>query len=508
MRSPLQHENSEPLELRSNLILFHDWRYVNHGYPGWLGPDDKPVPLFNAEPLPAIHFSRGDIPFGLRLRALPAGKTEPFLSPEMPWEGIISAPTILREDGRYRLWYESVPPTMAGGGGANFLCLAESDDGLAWRRIEDAVLPYEGAKTNIVYGGTLAGPWGYHGGGVFVDPHGPASERFKAIYLVELSKQEAEAYRDKYPDRVAGWPPRGEGMHAAAGAVSPDGIHWTRLPEPLVGHLSDTHNTASFDPLLGKYVWFCRTWVLGRRAIGRAETDDFRRFPLPETIIWPGADVATTDTWYGNGKTVYPGTIDWHLLLPWRWRVAEDRFFTHLLTSPDGILWGAPPDNLVLRPGEFGAWDAGGTVSGCGMVELPGNRVGVPYVGYRIPHKYPRRPPLGQFAWAWWEKDRIVALEAAEEAEFSTWIVRFRGNELHLNLRTKHTGTMRVELLGPDRRPIPGRTLADCDPICGNHLDVAVTWRGDARLATGEPRPMAFHVRMNHAQLFSIRFNG
>ena len=51
-----------------------------------------------------------------------------------------------------------------------------------------------------------------------------------------------------------------------------------------------------------------------------------------------------------------------------------------------------------------------------------------------------------------------VALEADDEAEFSNWIVRFSGNKLLLNARTAHAGRVRVELLGPDRRPLPGRT--------------------------------------------------
>ena len=362
-------------------------------------------------------------------------------------------------------------------------------------------------RTNIVYGGELAGAWGYHGSGVFVDPAGAADERYKAIYLARTSREEAAAFAEKYPERAGGWPAAGEHGYAMAGAVSPDGMHWTRLPELLVGHLSDTHNTASFDPVSRNYVWYGRTWVMGRRAIGRAQTDDFRRFPLPETIRWPGADVSATDTWYGNGKTVYPGTAEYHLLFPWRWRIADDRFYTHLAASPDGILWSSAPADGVLSPGERGAWDGGGTVSGCGMVEMPGGRVGIPYVGFRVPHKYPRCAPLGQFAWATWERDRLVALEAEEEGEFSTWVVQAPGNVLHLNARTRHTGEVRVAVLGPDRQPLAGRSLADCDAFDGNSLDHVVTWSSDAKLTgSGDPR-LAFRIRLRQAELFSLRFS-
>lgn len=506
MRTPHQQVNREPFALTSGVIFFHDWRWVNHGYPGWRGPGEQPVPVFGTEPLPAIHYVPGDTPFGLRLCAVPACKGEPFLAPEMPWEGMIGAPAVVQEGGRYRLWYEAVPREESGGGVCNWLCHAESADGLTWQRSSLREQPVDGRPSSIVYGGALAGPWGYHGGAVFVDPAAPAAERYKVLYLMHVTRAEAEAFQAANPERAAAWPPVAERVCAVAGAVSADGLHWTRLPEPLVLHLSDTHNTVAWDAVRQRYVWFCRTWVMGRRAVGRAETADFRRWPLPETILWPGADVGATDTWYGNGKTTYPGAPDYHLLFPWRWRIGEDRFFTHLLTGPDGVLWGAPPANEVLAPGPRGAWDAGGTISGCGMVELPGDRIGIPYVGYRVPHKYPRRPPLGAFAWATWERDRLVALEADERGEFSTWVVTCPGTELRVNAITRHTGLVQVAVLGPDRVPLPGFGLDDCDPLEGDLRGRTVTWRGNARLADAPGQPRAFQLRLRQARLFSLRF--
>ena len=506
MRTPCQYQNQEPFPLRSNVIFFHDWRHVNHGYPGWRGPDEAPLPLFNVAALPAVHFTRGDIPFGLQLRALPARKSPPFLSPSMPWEGIISNPMVLEEAGRYRLWYEAVPADMRQAGEANHLCYAESHNGAHWQRMmQPARRELAFPESNIVFGGALA-RWGYHGGGMFLDEQAPADERYKVIYLARTSRAEAEAFRSRYPLSASPLALSDDGTYIMAGAVSPDGLHWQELPEPLVEQMSDTHNTASYDAALGKYVWYCRTWVLGRRAIGRAESDTFTHFPQPETIIWPGADVAATDTWYGNGKTVYPGAADYHLLLPFRWRVAEDRFTTHLLTSPDGMLWSAPPENSVLHPGVPGDWDGGGVTCGTQMVNLPDGRVGVPFTGYRIPHKYPRRPPLGEFAWASWERDRLVALEAEEEGEFSSWLVSFTGNTLTINATSKLSGGIQVALLGPDRQPLPGRGLTDCDPIIGNHQATVVSWRGDTRLFKNTPTPLALHIRMRQAQLFSLRF--
>jgi hypothetical protein len=270
--------------------------------------------------------------------------------------------------------------------------------------------------------------------------------------------------------------------------------------------VSDTQNIAYYDELLGRYVAYLRTWVMGRRAIGRSESSDFRRFPLPETIIWPDASVGPSDLWYCNGKTTYPGAPDYHLLFPKRWHVAEDRFVMHIATSPDGILWGFPPDSEVLRPGERDAWDAGGVSIACGMVELPGNRVGVPFTGDGVPHKHTRRPPLGEVAWAWWQRGRLVALEASERGEFRTTRVIFTGDELRLNVRTRQVGEVRVEALDADLNPVPGRTFGECDPINGDYLDRPVTWHGSSRLGHELGQPMAFRLRLAAAELFSLTF--
>jgi len=498
-----------PFVLRSNIVFFHDWRYVDHGAHAWVDEAGKSYGLWHAQPIPPLRWAGRDVPWGIRLRALPAQKSEPFLHSDQPWEGIIFPPTTLREGGRYRLWYEVVPPDHIDDGRTgehNFLCYAESDDGVTWHKPRLGRLRYQGHDTNVVYGGPLAEPWGYHGGSVFLDPAATAAERYKAFHLSRISRERLEELRRARPDAVDPFNDRtAKKPWAVCGAVSPDGIDWHPIPEPLVAQFSDTQNIAYYDESLHKYVGYFRTWVMGRRAIGRAETDDFRRFPLPETIIWPGADVGSSDTWYANGRTCYPGAPDYHLMFPKRWKIAEDRFYVHLATSPDGILWTFPPESLILAASEDSGWDAGGVSVGCGMVELPGERVGVAFVGDRIPHKYTRVPPVGQIAWAWWEKGRLVALEAGERGQFHTWPLLFRGSELRLNVRTKHVGEVRIEAVGADGKALSGRSFDDCDPISGDFLDRVVTWRGESHMEHKPDEPLSFRVRLAAAQLFSMR---
>jgi hypothetical protein len=131
--------------------------------------------------------------------------------------------------------------------------------------------------------------------------------------------------------------------------------------------------------------------------------------------------------------------------------------------------------------------------------------VGAPFVGYRIPHKHSRRPPLGEFAWAAWTRGRLVALEAPERGEFRTWNLVFQGNQLRLNCRTRHAGWVRVEAVGADG-PIPGRTFDDCDPVTGDHLDRLVTWKGESAIPRQPDQPVAFRVRLAAAELYAMGF--
>ncbi len=60
-------------------------------------------------------------------------------------------------------------------------------------------------------------------------------------------------------------------MHVVRGAVSPDGLSWTLLEEPLldVGKtLLDTQNIAAYDEDTGQYLAFLRGNVERRRSRG------------------------------------------------------------------------------------------------------------------------------------------------------------------------------------------------------------------------------------------------
>lgn len=506
MISP-QHGNRPPFVLPSNVVYFHDWRYVNTGGYRWIGEDGSKVPMWGLDPVPPMRYEFMDMPLGIHLIAQRATKTEPVLTPEKADAIFLFGGNLINEDGRYRLWYDCWPKEHIGTkhmGTFNYVRYAESDNGIVWELPSLGLIEYDGSRdNNIVYGPSLTPETGYHGGCVFKDPSAPASERYKSFYLGRVSPEALAKYMKEWPDAVD---PFGSGSSGLYGAVSPDGFKWTSLPDPLVVQTSDTHNVCTYDIVRKKYVAYCRSWFFNRRTIGRMETDDFRHFPLPEELFWPGAQMAPYDLWYANAKTMMPGTTDYHVMFPMRWSLIEDKFDFHLATSPDGIVWGFVPGGPVCEPGLHGAWDGGVVAPGLGLVYLPDNRMGILIAGSPVPHKYPRRPPMGALAWAWWPKDRLVALQSPIEGSFALWPLKFQGRTVHLNFRTAITGFVQVEALGPDGKVLPGRGFDQCERLNGDSLDYIVTWGGQSDLGHPEGEAVTLRFLMRSAELFAVRF--
>jgi hypothetical protein len=506
------HGSKPPFKLPSNIVYFHDWRYVNPGSFRWVSLEGKKVPMWGLDPAPPMLLEHVDLPIGLRLIAKPAKRTEAVLTPEQAGESFLFLANLIHEDGRYRLWYDCWPkadintPRM---GGYNLVRYAESDNGMDWKLPKLGLVEYEDSRqNNIVYGGPLTPESGYHGGCVFKDPSAPPEERYKSFHLGTISREKLEKYRLERPDEVDPFylDLDRERIPALFGGVSPDGLKWTPLSEPLVVQTSDTHNICCYDVAQGKYMAYVRSWYMGRRTIGYMETDDFRRFPLPEELFWPNASCAPYELWYANGKTLMPNTVDYHVMFPMRWSLTDDHFDFHLATSPDGVVWGFVPGGAVCQPGDPGAWDGGVVAPGLGLVPLPGDRMGILVAGSAVPHKHPRRPPLGALGWAWWSKGRLVALEAATEGAFALYPLMFRGRTVYINVRTALAGYVQVEAVDHKGKVLPGRSFNDCDQLSGDHIDRLVTWRGESDLGHPDDSPVTLRFRLRAAELYSVEF--
>lgn len=505
MRTPIQYQ-PKPYVLHSDVMMFHDWRYIHEGNPDWLAADGDKIERYPGTLPDPVVFRGREMPLGIKLRALPGESSEPIIRVAEPWEEFLRHPTLVCDDGLYRLWYSN----------RVYMCYAESEDGATWRKPKLGVREFDGSTDNNIVMGTGIAPEPdyFNLGNVFIDPTAPPEEKYKAFYTRRINQDVIKAFAEKYPEDIS--PHYQEGadpdlersVMAIGGATSADGIDWKPYPLPLGVHRADTQNLAYYDFMLKKYVAYFRTHVFRRRSIGRAETEDFGHFPLPDTILWPDPGMDPSEVHYGIGRKSYPGAPDYHMMFNQQWRITEDTWTHRISVSPDGLLWGSVPQSGDVIPrGEGRAWNAGAIQIGAGMEELPGNRVGFPVAAYDVPHKHPRIKTLGTIALVTWPKDRVIALEADQHGEFTTKNVQVEGDTMRINVRTKHVGRAAVEVIGAGDEPAQGRSFEDCDLISGDYTDRVVTWRGNSSLGR-EPgqTSLRLRVKLSFGQLFSLRF--
>lgn len=524
---------SPPYALPSDIVYFHDWRYVNQGGYRWLSESGQSVSMWSRDPVGPMRYETSDLPFGIRLEAMKPALTDPVLTPQMAGVPLFTGGTLLHEDGLYRLWYEchdedqfdpprgqwaqedtandeTDPPIHAvrkkGIGHFNYLRYAESSNGYDWKFPSLGLRKFHGStNNNIVIDPSLTPRTGYHGGTVFRDPSAPDEERYKSLFMGLVDDAMVQEYLARRPNDVVR--ARTDINPAICGAVSPDGLCWTPLPNVLVLQGSDTANVCEYDPRLGRYVAYCRTWVMHRRAIARMETEDFRHFSVSQPLFWPNAASAPCETWYANAKSLMPGTSDYHVMFPMRWKQTDDRFDFFCATSPDNMTWGFVPGGPVVEPGERArAWNAGGVNPNRGLVDLPDGSLAMMVGGTEVPHKHPRTPPLGAAAWAIWPRGRLVALCADNQGAFALWPLKVSGRTMHVNYDAGPSGNITIEASGPEGEVLPGRGFDECDRLTGDETDRVVTWQGDCDLGHPADAPVTLRFRLQAARLFSVSF--
>lgn len=512
-------ELGEPYDVPAKRIFFTDWRWVRPGEFDWRDGSGKR--LKSAGPREAFYRSV-DVPLGIRLVAKPARRVGPLMRPERPWEerAGVRLTTVIQERGIFRGWSH----TSHGSGDPleRFGCYYESQDGLNWSRPKLGVWEFNGSRSNNIVMADL------YAGSVFVDPSAPASERYKLVSFSGVDRATGEAYRQKRPEA---WEPvwstyggKPDQLVCIRGGVSPDGIRWTILPEPLVVEHSDTQVVAYYDLHLCRYVMYTRRRRVGarsprapaggseswrrssRRSIGRSESADFRHFPLSEIIMDPGADLPPYSVFYTNCRTNLPGMPDHHLMFPAVWDVRDDTMSIALASSEDGKVWHLVPGSPVLHTGSFGEWDGGCVFSQPNLLELPDGSFALPYMGYNVPHKYPRDRFNFAPGYAIWPKGRLVALEANDRGEFATVGLMPPGRKLRINAVTRRAGVILVEVAGLNGKPLPGRSFHDARPMFGDLYWEELSWGGSADLGFPEHAAIILRFRLEKAELYGLEF--
>ena len=249
------------------------------------------------------------------------------------------------------------------------------------------------------------------GAAVFVDDTAPAHQRYKCMFM-GMTDQVPGLEELPHPGTPVDPMTSHHGQTGIFAATSPDGLDWTVHHQPIAWHFADTGNVAEWDPALQTYVWYTRGWSWGRRTIARAETTDFHDWPLATPLVTASPIDTPWSDIYTIGKTTYPGDPSTHLMFPNVYDRSADTTSVVALASADNIGWHVIPGGPCLQPGPRGSVDGGCVFAGTGLVQLPGDRIGIPYGAFPAPHKH-APPGHGEgVAWATWPRGRLAGLVA------------------------------------------------------------------------------------------------
>ena len=516
----------EPYGLAGNRMIFTNWYYIYSGNFKWYDKHGEGLPQITwgafLGPWDAEYRPK-DVPRGIKLVAQPAKRLGPLVKQKYPWEHKgLSFATVLKDGSGYKAWGPCEDAE-----GKRRMAYYESKDGIKWTRPELGLVEYKGSKKNnlINLEPRLPGESGgnsFFGWGVFIDPSASTAERYKATKSGKISHEEFAKYLEKYPDD---WNPkgyRGGVWKAMRGAVSPDGINWKLLPQPLTIEHCDTQIVVYYDQQLKKYVLFTRHHMVGprsnkaltewngigswgdpaRRAIGRSESKDFRHFKPSERILSPSPSFSPSQHLYNNCRTCIPGAPETHLMFPSVFDHADDTTTVILLSSFDTKEWHYVPGPPMLETDNFGKWDGGCVFAHPDMIELPDGTFALPYTGYKFPHKYPRGKWQFLPGYATWPKGRLIALEAEDIGEFMTVAFIPPGKKMKINAVTKRAGKILVEVVSDSEdKVLAGRTFEDCDPIIGDKFWVPVTYKGSDYIGHKKNQAIKLRFKLEKAKI-------
>jgi hypothetical protein len=406
--------------------------------------------------------------------------------------------------GKVRYYYTDERETP--GYKDSYWSLAISDDGLKFTRPSLGLVEFRGSKdNNIVFNGRQ--------GSVTLDanPGADSWARFKHT----------------------GW----EYNSGTVVMSSPDGIHWTRnevqqLPFDAGGtveHFWDDQTGTYKCYLRGESWWGTpRNDGTGREALLAETSEFFKPWPfqpmpkpsfrdlrwrwlptpsleLPKAFIteyWPelGVEIHT----YRTVSTKYSGAPDVYVSFFWGYEAdPADNRNVGLATSRDGLNW----TNWKL-PWYIPANQTFGGVAMKESLSINGllHREGELWQYAALKNAVHNRTSADDRLIRMRQRvDGFVSLSAdAVAGEAVTREIRFSGNRLSLNARVRQGGSIRVAILNADGSERKGFGLEDCDPIQGDFLQKAVTWKGKANIANSAN--VRLKMRLQNADLYALQF--
>ena len=396
------------------------------------------------------------------------------------------------------MWYEAYDVDGWPTANDTSFCYAESRDGIRWTKPVLQMFTYKGSnRNNILFrqigSKGLGNRSRVHGTGVFIDTHAPPKARYKAVGQGLFVRP-------------------GQRPHRIAGMYSADGLKWIRLPKPIIDVFADSQYSGFWDASRERYVVFGRVGGRGR-SLGRSESVEFSHLdPLKLVAQTSDRDPPNSDL-YNSAAIKYAYAPNVYLMFPSLYQHGPDTLDIRLAVSRDGIRWSRPDQKTAfIALGKRNEFDSGSLYMGQGMVRV-GEQLWLYYSGSPLRHQEAELENLTKpenarvYSRVVAQLDRFVAATAGPDGgSFTSPPLRFTGNKLHLNVRVRSGGRMRIGLLDAEGRPLPKFSVSECVPITGDSLSKSVEWTGGSDVGGRAMKPTRLRIEMSDTRLFGFQF--
>ena len=407
---------------------------------------------------------------------------------------------VILDDGKYRMWYGGVREPRRGEKFRPWWdwihCgYAESDDGVHWRRVNVGLFEYDGSKQNNIV------PYFRHSPVLIKDDGEPdPARRYKGVYFWNSGEHTEIAKTGKY-NRTYDW--RDE-KHLVDLLTSPDGIHWKQEDAELLYPgkqvrpfsaipMSMFRDGREPDPEKRFKAYGFMSLNLRRRGTSYLFSPDAKHWtahpemPVIDPAIRGNPPAVGGPTGQVHDTVCFP--YEGYYIALYQDQHDPQNMPIELAVSRDGEWFRhVKPGSKVIPLGPAGAFDSMTILASMPVILEDEIRI---YYGGGSELERSGGPPskwLTQPGLATLRRDGFTAIELAKGAdEGVVETIPFRpprgSRTLHVNAHCGPRGSIRAELLDvATGQALPGYSLAECQPVSGDHLDATVIWSSHGTL--------------------------
>ena len=438
----------------------------------------------------------------------------PVLTPDEPWEygAVLLWGTVIydQQDQAFKMWYMTYGNEAGGAlpGWTTPVCYATSVDGIHWQRPKLTHVRFQMRNLDA----PERPPLEYPVNNIVFNLKQSELGMDSPTVVKDLEATDTRfRYKMTYWHRLAS----GTGIYQAH---SPDGIHWTHLPELLI-HAGD-RNTFHRDAFRNQWVVVTHPeasfYELER--FGHPN-DNFVRTKIEMDARDRDSPHQLTDIYSFpvlNYEGIQIGVPEFY------GRDTSNRWVSYLAWSYDGENWTVDPEREQWMPwsdapGDFDAWRRnihnGGVIRRGDelWIYFSGRSQGKetpPPGGYLVPSGEPGFDPrgiVGSIGIGILRVDGFCSRDAGDErGSLLTRPITFDGQRLYVNADIADGGHVKAGFEDLEGRPIGGYALSDSHGATGDSVAHEMRWRGRLQLGAVGRRPVRMAIELRNASLFSF----